>query len=123
VPRLPLPARVEARALTADPALQAWIDRDHLRGTATTASWFNATAGAQDELLSGAARFTGPLLLLAGGDDRIADLAASRRFFAAAGSVDKRLVVYEGLRHELFNELDRQRPLGDAVDWLVSHTG
>jgi alpha-beta hydrolase superfamily lysophospholipase len=122
VPRLSLPARVDPAALTTDTGLQAWIDRDPLRGTATTAGWFNATGTAQQEVLVGAARFTDPLLLLAGGDDRIADLAADRRFFEAAGSSDKKLVVYQGFRHELFNELDRQRPLGEMVAWLLSHT-
>ena len=27
---------------------------------------------------------------------------------------------YPGLRHELFNERERQRPIGDAVAWLVA---
>jgi alpha-beta hydrolase superfamily lysophospholipase len=123
IPRLSLPARVAVAALTADPELQAWIGRDPLRGTATTAKWFNAMALAQDEVLIGAARFTGPLLLLAGGDDRIADPRASRRFFGAAGTTDKKLVIYEGFRHELFNERERERPLAEVVAWISARAG
>ena len=65
-----LPARVEAGALTSDPELQAWIDRDPLRGTTTTARWFTASVAAQREVQAAAPRFTAPLLLLAGGEDR-----------------------------------------------------
>ena len=62
---------MEAGALTTDPELQAWIARDPLRGTATTARWFTASVAAQREVRAAAARFTAPMLLLAAGDDRI----------------------------------------------------
>jgi alpha-beta hydrolase superfamily lysophospholipase len=123
VPRLRLAARVEASALTADPELQAWIAVDPLRGTSTSARWLSASVAAQREVLAAAPRFTGPLLLLEGGDDRIADLVQGRRFFDEAGSQDKKLVIYEGFRHELFNERDRQRPLADTVAWLSERSG
>jgi alpha-beta hydrolase superfamily lysophospholipase len=123
VPRFTLAARVEAAALTSDPEIQAWIDRDPLRGTTTTARWFTASVAAQREVLASARRFTAPLLLLAGGEDRIADLGASRGFFEAAGAVDKKLVVYQGFRHEVFNERERERPLAEVVAWIGDRAG
>jgi alpha-beta hydrolase superfamily lysophospholipase len=123
VPRLPLAARVEAGALTSDPELQAWIARDPLRGTFTTARWFTASAAAQREVLAEASRFQAPLLLLAGGIDRLTDLGESRRFFEAAGSGDKKLVIYQGFRHELFSERERERPLSDTVGWISARAG
>jgi alpha-beta hydrolase superfamily lysophospholipase len=123
MPRHRLPARVEAGAFTRDPELQAWIARDPLRGTTTTARWFTASVAAQREVQAAAPRFTAPLLLLAGQEDRISDVTASRRFFEAAGAKDKKLVIYEGFRHELFNEVERERPLGDAVAWISSRAG
>jgi alpha-beta hydrolase superfamily lysophospholipase len=123
LPRLALAARVEVDTLTSDLEQQAWIARDPLRGTATTARWFTASLAAQREVLAAASRFEAPLLLLAGSDDRITDLGASRRFFEAAGSRDKKLVIYEGFRHELFNERERLRPLGDSVAWISARAG
>jgi alpha-beta hydrolase superfamily lysophospholipase len=38
------------------------------------------------------------------------------------GSKDKELKVYEGLRHEIFNERERERPIGDTVAWLTTRT-
>jgi len=40
-----------------------------------------------------------------------------------AGSEDKTLEVYDGLFHEVLNELpaDRERVLSDVVAWLDAH--
>jgi alpha-beta hydrolase superfamily lysophospholipase len=38
-----------------------------------------------------------------------------------AGSPDKRIVVYEGFRHEIFNEVRRSEPIGEAVAWITGH--
>ena len=72
-------------------------------------------------MLRGAAGFEAPLLVLAAGADRIADVAAARAFVDAARSDDKRLVVYDGFRHEIFNEVGRDRPIAEAIAWLSSH--
>ncbi len=61
------------------------------------------------------------LLVLTAGADPIADAAAERAFFDGTSSQDKRLVVYEGFRHELFNEARRDEPIGEAVAWLSAH--
>jgi alpha-beta hydrolase superfamily lysophospholipase len=123
LPRFRLAARVEAAALTSDPEMRARIARDPLRGTATTARWFTASVAAQGEVLAAAAHFNAPLLLLAAGDDRISDVGASRRFFEAAGAEDKKLVIYQGLRHELFSERERDRPLDETVAWISARAG
>jgi alpha-beta hydrolase superfamily lysophospholipase len=39
----------------------------------------------------------------------------------AARSGDKRLTVYDGFRHGIFNEVERDRPIAEAVAWLSSH--
>ena len=110
-------------ALTSDPELQGWTAYDPLRGAATTPRWLAATAGAQREVLARARQFAAPLLLLAAGDDQLADPDAAERFLAAAGTLDKRLLRYDGFRHELFNERGRERPLSDTVDWISAHAG
>jgi len=123
LPRHRLPARVPVATLTSDPELQAWIERDPLRGTSTTARWFTASLAAQREVLAAAPGFDAPLLMLAGGDDRLADGRASHRFLEAAAAPDKKLLIYEGFRHDLFNERGRERPLGDVVAWIKARSG
>ncbi len=123
LPRHGLAARVEPAELTTDPELQDWIDRDPLRGTATTARWYTASLAAQREVLMAAPGFDAPLLLLGGGEDRITDGQASHRFFEAARAEDKELVIYPGFRHDLFNERGRELPLADAVAWVQARSG
>jgi alpha-beta hydrolase superfamily lysophospholipase len=74
-------------------------------------------------VLRRAGEFTAPLLVLAAGADRVADPAAARAFVDAAGSADKRVEVYAGFRHEIFNEVERDRPIAEAVAWLGAHCG
>jgi alpha-beta hydrolase superfamily lysophospholipase len=60
-----------------------------------------------------------PALIMAGGD--VPDGARSRTLFELLGSNDKTLKVYEGLRHEIFNEPEHLRVLGDMSAWLERH--
>ena len=121
VPWMAVPAGFEMSDLTTDPELQRWTERDPLYGRKTTPGWFEAATRAQREVLRRAPEFRAPLLVLAGGDDRIADASAARAFLDAAASADKRIVVYDGFRHEIFNEVRRSEPIGEAVAWFVSH--
>ncbi|GFP18596.1 lysophospholipase [Candidatus Hakubella thermalkaliphila] len=59
-----------------------------------------------------------PLLLLAGGADQITDLKASREFFEKVGSRDKECYIFEEMYHEIFNETEKENPLGRLADWL-----
>jgi alpha-beta hydrolase superfamily lysophospholipase len=116
-----VPTGFEMSDLTTDEEMQRWTERDPLYGRKTTPGWFEAATGAQRALFRRAPEFRAPLLVLAAGDDRLADPAAARAFVDAAGSADKRIVVYEGFRHEIFNEVRRAEPIGEAVAWLRSH--
>jgi alpha-beta hydrolase superfamily lysophospholipase len=123
VPWLPVPTGIDVEDLTSDPDFQRWTDRDPLYGRATTPRWFDESNRAQAAALKRAHEFTAPLLVLAAGADRVADIAAERAFVDAAASSDKRLEVYDGFRHELWNERERDRPIAAAVDWLTTHAG
>jgi alpha-beta hydrolase superfamily lysophospholipase len=121
LPRLAVPTGIDFADLTSDDELQRWTARDHLYSRATTPRWFLEAERAQAVLLGRAGELRAPLLVLAAGADRIADLAVTRRFVDAAGAPEKRLVVYEGFRHEIFNERERARPIGEALEWLAAH--
>jgi alpha-beta hydrolase superfamily lysophospholipase len=123
VPWLPVATGLTSSALTSDPELQAWTDHDPLYGRKTTPRWFDEATQAQAEVMERAAEFRAPLLVLAAGSDTIADPAASRRFVETVQSKDKQFVLYPGFRHEIFNEVERARPVADAVAWLAARCG
>ncbi len=120
MPWLPVATGIDYAALTSDPELQTWTAHDPLYGRATTPRWFEETSRAQAEVLRRAGEFEAPLLVLAAGADQIADPAASRRFLEATRSGDKRLVMYDGFRHEIWNEVERERPISEAVGWIAA---
>ena len=117
-PSLPVPAGLDLATLTGDPEMQRWTAEDRLYGRKTTPRWFDESTRAQEEARRRAGEFTHPLLVLLGEADPIADPAAGRAFHAAAASRDKRLLAYPGFRHEIFNEVGRDRPFADTVAWI-----
>ncbi len=118
VPWLPIATGLRPEDLTRDPELQRWVEADPLYGKTTSPRCFFECQRAHGEILRTAGEFRYPLLVLVGTGDPVADPAGGREFLAAAGSRDKELREYEGFRHELFNELERERPIGDAVAWI-----
>ncbi len=53
-----------------------------------------------------------------GGDDKIADPAVPERVFADLSSTDKELEIWPDLRHEIFNEVERQEVFDRVGAWL-----
>ncbi|MBI5068675.1 MAG: alpha/beta hydrolase [Deltaproteobacteria bacterium] len=118
VPWLPIATGLRLEDLTSDEEMQAWTDEDALYGRKTTPRWFSEASEAQVGLFPRMREFRHPLLVLAGSADRIADPSAGEAFADQAGSADKEFKLYDGLRHELWNERDRARTVGDAVRWI-----
>jgi len=55
------------------------------------------------------------------GDDHLVNARTAAQFFEKLQTPDKTLHVYEGLYHEIYNELEAQREkvLLDLVGWLA----
>lgn len=73
-------------------------------------------------LPAGLPLITLPLLVMHGRDDKLAGVAGSEMVVRAASSKDKTLQVYDGLYHEIFNELPANRAivLKDLKDWICA---
>jgi alpha-beta hydrolase superfamily lysophospholipase len=61
-----------------------------------------------------------PILMQVAGDDHLVNARSSKKFFQKLAARDKTLYVYDGLYHEIFNELGGQRKqvLKDLEGWL-----
>lgn len=60
-----------------------------------------------------------PLLIMHGTGDRLVPASGSEFLAAAVGSDDVTLKLYQGLRHELVNEAERDEIIGAMKDWLL----
>jgi alpha-beta hydrolase superfamily lysophospholipase len=63
-----------------------------------------------------------PMLVMHGSEDKLAGVSGSKMVVDRAGSKDKTLKIYDGLYHEIFNELaeDRKRVFADMTGWIKS---
>lgn len=122
IPWLPISTELRYEDLTTDEEMQRWTEMDPLYGRTTTPRWFTESQRAQREILRVAKAFTPPLFVLVGSSDPIADAEAGRAFYEAAASQDKKFERYDGMRHEIFNERDRHRPIADTVAWLTTRS-
>jgi len=120
LPWLPIATGLGYDQLTADEEMQRWTERDPLYGKTTTPRWFEEATAAQAALFPRMRQFRHPLLVLAGSADAIADPSAGEALVDQAASADKGFRLYDGLRHELWNERDRARPVSDAVAWIAA---
>ena len=61
-----------------------------------------------------------PILMQVAGNDHLVNARAATQFFEKVAAPDKTLHVYDGLYHEIYNELKLQREtvLNDLVHWL-----
>ncbi len=59
-----------------------------------------------------------PILVLAAGDDRVVSRSEIEAAFPRIGSKNKKLIIYDGSYHEIFNDLDRLRVFADMNSFL-----
>ena len=63
-----------------------------------------------------------PMLIMIGSDDTVGGERSAvkllRAYALRSGLVDVELIVYEGARHEVFNEINRDEVRADLLHWL-----
>ncbi len=117
-PRFKFPNELEPAMLTHDPLMiEAWM-KDTIIAHEVTPRWFKEMEKATEDALRRAPDLKIPLLVMHGGADPLTSLQASRDFVDRAASTNKKHVVYDGLRHEIVNEIDRDRVISDLVQWI-----
>jgi alpha-beta hydrolase superfamily lysophospholipase len=77
--------------------------------------------GAMERFCAEANRITLPILVLQGGADRLVDPSGARMLYEKVASSDKKIIVYEGFFHEVFNEPQHDKVLSDVEKWLEGH--
>ncbi|MEU7140762.1 alpha/beta fold hydrolase [Nocardia sp. NPDC046473] len=114
--------KLDSSHISRDPAVVRAYDNDPLvfRGAlpARTATEILDTTvlvkGRLDKL-------TVPVLVLHGTADALAAPSSTDVIERDAGSKDLTAIRYEGLYHEIFNEPEKDKVLGDVLDWLETH--
>ena len=113
---------IESGKVSRDPEVVREYDSDPLnyRGklpARTVQELATAIAGFPDAV----ARMRLPMLVMHGTDDALVPPLATDMIEERAGTEDITVVRYDGLYHELLNEPERDRVIGDVADWLDAH--
>jgi alpha-beta hydrolase superfamily lysophospholipase len=114
--RLPIPLTPEL--YTANRPYVDFIREDRLRLLEATTRFFWETARLDRRRGRASARLKLPLLVLQGQDDKMMDVARTRRWCSRLDVEDKAYVAYPGAGHTLDFEPDRGRYLADLLAWL-----
>ena len=121
-PRLGLIAPPEASGVSRDPAVVQAYETDPLvyRGKMTPRLG-SEMLKAMRCVATESSRITLPLLILQGSADRLVDPSGAQMLHDRVASPDKRIILYEGLYHEVFNEPEHNQVLKDVETWLEAH--
>jgi alpha-beta hydrolase superfamily lysophospholipase len=117
LPAVHIPNGVDPSFLSRDPEVISAYKRDPLIDRSITARCAVTLRDAMAGALSYAPKIRIPCLILQAGEDRICDPDAAAEF---AGKMRADLVLfkrYDGFYHELFNEPEKDRVIGDLTAW------
>jgi alpha-beta hydrolase superfamily lysophospholipase len=118
IPRFSLHVGMDLSGLARDRAVIDTVLADpyfHRRGTARLST---EVVAAIARVQTGASRFSLPLLLLHGSDDRMVPPDGTRSFFSRLQSNEREFREYPGAYHGLFADIGHQDVLNDVEQWL-----
>lgn len=121
-PHLPV-LKLHTKDFSRDPAVLQAMKDDPLGVDQETqpAETMAALIRGTERLRAGFSHITLPVLILHGTADKATVPAGSQEFFDHAGSRDKTLKLYEGHFHDLLNDLEKEKVMGDIKAWLDAH--
>ena len=122
-PGLLLGNELDATKISRDESVVKAYQNDPLVHDRVSARWFTEMLSTMQEVNRQASRMQIPVLMQVAGDDHLVNAQSSKQFFEKLTVADKTLHMYDGLYHEIYNELDeqRQKVLGDLEAWLENH--
>jgi alpha-beta hydrolase superfamily lysophospholipase len=117
-PRTSFANEIDPTVLSHDPAIARAYTGDSLVHNQITAGLYASTVARGETFIARAPALQLPFLLLHGRDDQIVDPIGSQRFFAAATAPGRAFILYPGLYHEIFNEVEQEKVFQDIESWL-----
>lgn len=122
VPQLPIQPPGPPTDLNSDPVmLQKWED-DPLNYK----GWWKVGMGGLlirkgEEVAGQVHRLTLPMLIMHGSEDVVTPIDGSYHLHQVAASDDKTLKVWNGMKHEVLNEVERDQVFAVLLSWLDAH--
>ena len=102
-----------------DPEAVAAMNNDPLiKDESQPATTSYALVKAAHDLRKNMPKFTTPVFIIHGTDDKATRPQGSQDFYDTVGSSDRTLKLYEGHYHDLLNDIDKEIVMKDILEWL-----
>jgi lysophospholipase len=118
LPSFSLPTEIDPKDVSHDPVTVHEYGTDTLIGRTASTRWLTETLAAQATALANAKSLTLPVLWQQAGDDKLVCKHRGREVFDQLSSSDKTWIEYPEMFHELYFELEREKPIGQMMTWL-----
>ena len=119
--KLQMTSGVDPATLSRDPALQECYASDRLVHSKVTPKFFTELQAAMADTLKHTTGPTYPIQVLIPPEDALVDSDISLPFFQALKCHDKEIKTYPGYRHEILNDIGKEKVFEDLVSWLIRH--
>ena len=113
-----VPSDIEYEDATRNERKIKHMETDPLRFQMVTPRFGIEGLKAAEEGFNSASLIKLPVLLQQAGADKLVDPKRSKEFFDTLASADKTWKLYDGLYHQLHDEPEKEKVLGDMTDWL-----
>jgi alpha-beta hydrolase superfamily lysophospholipase len=117
MPTMQAPAGLNQPA-THDPEWEAWKEGDELKHSRMTLRLARFIVDAGEEARRRAPELRIPVGVFVAGEDTYVDKRGALEFFQRLTPGLGEYHEYDGFYHEIFNELERDKPLSDLENWL-----
>ena len=123
MPRLGV-LRMDASGISRDSQIISDYENDPLvyRGKAT-AGLVTALFSAMKRVVENATSIRLPMLIMHGSVDSLTAVEGSKLLHDSISSEDKKIVIYDGLYHEILNEPERKNVMAEILEWLETRMG
>ena len=119
-PKLSIPSNLDPNFISHDQSvIDAYVNDPLVKYDKITARLGAEMMKNTADMKMTAAKINVPTQIQVGSeDDAFSD---EQGLFDSISHQDKQLKVYDGFRHEVFNEVEKEKPLEDLKSWITSH--
>lgn len=118
IPKFAITNEIDPALICTDKEVVRNYKRDNLVSKKITLKMAFELISNVDTILSFAPKIKLPALMLHGGDDKICAKEGTEEFFNRLASPDKKMIIYPGCYHEIFNEKIKDKVFSDMLSWL-----
>jgi alpha-beta hydrolase superfamily lysophospholipase len=121
MPWLGVPTGLRGKEMSKDIVVASQYDTDPLVHGVMTPRYYFEYLAAQKRLFSAASSVDFPVFVQHGGADPVSSAEAAAQWAQAVPRPWCEWTIYQGMRHEVLNEFERGRVVSDLMYWLDRH--